>query len=414
MSNVPMLLDLLVATLGGSAIGLERQWSGHATGGAARFAGIRTFTFIGAVAGIAGWLARSGHLGLALALAAGPVLLTVLAYAAASRRDVDATTEMAAFVAIAAGLLAGLGYRAVASGITALTVLLLVEKSRLHTLISRINDQELHAAARFGVMAVVILPLLPEGPFGPLPGVRPRELWLLVIFFSGLSFAGYLARRLVGPERGYPVTGALAGIVSSTNATYTFARLSRDRSLSSSTLAAGAIAACTVLFPRVLLATAVLDPRVARALVPYVALPFVLGLLVVLFWLQRVSGDGESDSVPVNPLQIWPALQMAALFQVVLFGVALANRMFGSAGLFASGAVLGLTDVDALTISMSKSVAAGVSPQMAARAIAVGILANCAMKAVLAAALGTREFGRRAAGALVGMALLLAVVLTLD
>ncbi len=76
-------------------------------------------------------------------------------------------------------------------------------------------------------MAVVILPLLPEGPYGPLGGIRPRELWLLVLFFAGLSFAGFIARRSVGPDRGFPVAGLLGGLVSSTNVTLTFARLSR-------------------------------------------------------------------------------------------------------------------------------------------------------------------------------------------
>ena len=54
-------------------------------------------------------------------------------------------------------------------------------------------------------MAIVILPLLPEGPIGPFGGIRPRELWLLVLFFTGLSFAGYLGRRLFGAGRGYPL-----------------------------------------------------------------------------------------------------------------------------------------------------------------------------------------------------------------
>ena len=141
----------------------------------------------------------------------------------------------------------------------AVSTLLLVEKSHLHALVARIDDDELRAAARFGVMAIVILPLLPEGPYGPLGGVKPRELWLLVLFFSGLSFAGYVARRMFGPGRGYPVAGLLAGLVSSTNATFMFARQSRRDVELSRPLAIGTIAACTVLFPRVLVATLVLN-----------------------------------------------------------------------------------------------------------------------------------------------------------
>ncbi len=114
-------------------------------------------------------------------------------------------------------------------------------------------------------MAVVILPLLPEGPIGPVGGIKPRELWMLVLFFTGLSFSGYLARRLVGPEHGFPIAGLLGGIISSTNLTFTFARLSRrERSLSHS-LAIGAVGACTMLFPRVMIAACVLNLAVAQA-----------------------------------------------------------------------------------------------------------------------------------------------------
>lgn len=120
-------------------------------------------------------------------------------YIARSRQDVDGTTEAAALVVLAAGVLAGIGSLRIASGIVAILTLLLVEKSRLHALVQRIDDVGLRSGARFAVMALVILPLLPEGPYGPLGGVRPRELWALVLFFSGLSFAGYIARRAVGP-----------------------------------------------------------------------------------------------------------------------------------------------------------------------------------------------------------------------
>ena len=182
-------------------------------------------------------------------LTAGAVALVVSGYVAASRKEIDATTEVAALVVIGGGSPPALGWLALASGIIAVTVLLLVEKSRLHALVGRVDDEEMRAAARFGVMAIVILPLLPEGPFGPFGGIRPRELWLLVLFFTGLSFAGYLARRMFGAGRGYPLAGLLGGLISSTNVTFTFARLSRREPTLAGPLAMGAIAACTMLFP---------------------------------------------------------------------------------------------------------------------------------------------------------------------
>lgn len=413
MTEVSAQLGLLVAALGGAGIGVEREWSGHASGDHARFAGIRTFTLIGCVSGASGLLAHWGSTTLSAVLIAGPIALTVVAYARASRRDIDATTEIAAFVTIAAGLLAGLQHTTLASGIIAVTILLLVEKTRLHALVARIVDDDLRAAARFGVMAVVILPLLPSGPIGPLGGVRPQQLWLLVLFFTGLSFSGYLARRILGSDRAYPLTGALAGLVSSTNATLTFARLSVKQPSAASALASGATAACTVLFPRVLIATLVLDRRVAWALLPYLTGPLVLGAGLVWVWLRHEAEhpDGHEPALASNPLQVWPALQMALTFQVVLFLVAGVREMFGDAGLVATGAVLGLTDVDALTISMARSTAYGVAPQTAAEAITVGILANCVLKGAVAVVLGSRSFGRRAGLALAAMAAVLGLML---
>jgi uncharacterized membrane protein (DUF4010 family) len=154
------VIHILVATFGGAVVGLERQWSGHASGPNARFAGVRTFTLIGGLSGIAGWLCASALMPVALVLLGGLMGLIVAAYARASARDVDGTTEAAAIVTSGAGVLAGLGHLALASGIVALTSLLLVEKPRLHAWVSRIDEPEMRAGVRFAVMAIVILPLL--------------------------------------------------------------------------------------------------------------------------------------------------------------------------------------------------------------------------------------------------------------
>ena len=411
--TAPSSLGIMVAALGGAAVGIEREWSGHASGSQARFGGVRTFTLIGGLGGVAGWLAAQQLIGISIVLIAGATSLVLAGYIAASRTNVDATTEAAGLVVIGAGFAAGLGWIALASGIVAVSTLLLVEKSSLHSLVARIDDQELRAAARFGVMAVVILPLLPEGPYGPLGGVRPRELWLLVLFFTGLSFLGYFARRVFGVQHGYTVAGLLAGMVSSTNATFTFARMSRQHKDLSASLAVGTVAACTMLFPRVLAATIVLDHRVASALLPYLTVPFLLGVAAIAFWWRGNLEAGPHADVS-NPLQIVPALQMAVTFQAVLFAVTLVRRWFGAAGIIASGAVLGITDVDALTISMTKSVSTGVDAHLAAEAIAVGILVNCALKTALALTLGTRTFSRWAGPAIAAMGVAIAIAIAVE
>jgi uncharacterized membrane protein (DUF4010 family) len=386
-------LGVVVAALGGAAIGVERQWSGHATGAHPHLGGIRTFTLIGGAAGLAGSLATAGYSAVAAALVTGLIALIVVGYIAASREHVDATTEVAAVVVVATGFLAGIGWITLSSGAVAITALLLIEKSRLHAFVERIDDEELRAAVRFAVMAVVVLPILPEGPLERFGGIRPRQLWLFVLFFSGISFVGYLARRAIGSAQGYPWAGVLGGLVSSTAVTFSFARLSRSEPALSRALSIGALGASTVLFPRILVAAVVLNPDVARRVALLTAAAFVLGAVVFGWYLWRSEGKAAKVDEPRNPLQLGPALQMAVTFQVVLLAVQLVKQWFGNPGLLISGAVLGLTDVDALTLSMARGAGSGIDAGLAARAITIGIMSNCVMKAILSMTLGTRAFG---------------------
>lgn len=402
------ILALSIATLGGAAVGIERQWSGHADGPQARFAGIRTFTMLGAVGGFSGWLWNAGVTTPAAILLAGSVAIIAAAYVAGSRQDVDGTTEVAALVVLAAGMLAGIGSVRLASGIIALVTLLLVEKSRLHSLVGRIDDVTLRSGVRFAVMALVVLPLLPVGPYGPFGGIRPRELWALVLFFTGLSFLGYLARRLVGPDHGYLVTGLLGGLVSSTNVTLTFARASRADRTADRALAFGTVAANAMLYPRVLIATAILNPAVISPLMSYLVAPGLVAAVATAIGARRSPKSGATDVTLQNPLQLIAALQMAVLFQVVLMAVSVARAWWGESGVISSATVLGLTDVDALTVSMARSVAHTISPTVAATAIAVGVLANTAMKLALTMFFGSPGFRTIAGGALTLMLVALA------
>jgi len=392
--------SLLIAALGGAAIGMERQWSGHASGPAARFGGVRTFTMLGLLAGLAGLLWAAGFVWAAGILLTGAVGLILIGYLAASRVDVDGTTEMAALVVVAAGLLAGLGNGQLASGLFAGTALLLVEKSRLHSMVEKIPGTGLSAGARFAVMALVVLPLLPEGPYGPWGGVRPRELWMLVLFFSSLSFAGYIARGMAGPGRGYVLTGFLGGLISSTNVTWTFSRLSRREPELAGPLALGVVAACTVMYFRVFTALMVLERGMALGVLPFLALPAAIGVGLVAFgfWKGGVSRDGGETAD--NPLQLGAALQMALLFQGVLYAVYWAREWGGGAGLVVSGAVLGLTDVDALTVSMARTSA----DPAASMALLAGVLANGVLKLGVAVGMGGGRFRLLAGGGLAALA----------
>jgi uncharacterized membrane protein (DUF4010 family) len=277
----------------------------------------------------------------------------------------------------------------------ALTALVLAEKGRMHAAVERIRSVELEAGARFAVLALVVLPLLPAEPWGPFGGLEPRKLWALVLVFAGLSFAGYIALRVAGPERGYALAGLLGGLVSSTAVTLNFARESRGHERLARALGLGALAASTVLPVRVLVLSGVLNLEVARALAPALLPALAAGAGAIALALRdRDRSATREEVLPGNPLRLGAAIQMALLFAVVLWLLAAARERFGSAGLLGSSALLGLADLDALTFSMSELAASGTPAATAARALLLGMLANTAFKAVLALVLGTPGFRR--------------------
>lgn len=238
--------------------------------------------------------------------------------------------------------------------------------------------------------------------------MRPRQLWALVLFFSGLSFLGYVARKAAGPGRGYALAGTIGGVLSSTSVTLTFSRLSRNRPALARALAAGVMGANTALFPRVLIATLVLEPRLAVALWPAFVAPFAIGVFLTWTGMRDHAADEREPDPDRNPLQIGAALQMALLFQVVLLGVAFAGERYGQQGLMGSAMVLGVADVDALTLSMARMTTTGVAvAEAAARAITLGVLVNTIVKTGIALGVGR---GRFRSFAVVGLCLIAAAL----
>jgi uncharacterized membrane protein (DUF4010 family) len=410
-------IRLAVAGLVGLAIGIERQRSGHASGPGHDFAGTRTFLLLGLLGGLGGILVVHDVAFAGAALVAAGALLTISAYMMTARGGpadaVDGTTEVAALVVLALGLLAGGGALRLATGTGAVVLLALAEKRRLHSWVDRLDPAEMRAALQFAVLALVVLPLLPATLPTPLGELTPRGTSIFVLIISALNFSGHVARRMVGEERGYAVTGALGGVVSSTAVTWGFARESRRDKPLGAAYAVGVAAACTVLFPRVVVVVSLLNPDVALAVLPYLVAPFIAGAVISVWGgrAHRTSGE-PAKSTPRSPLRLGTALQMAAAFQLVLLLMVIVRRQFGDAGVYTSAALFGATDVDALSVAMTRSGDAAFAP-VAARAIGVGIASNTLLKLGVTLVLGRGAFRWRTALALTIMLAALAASLLL-
>ena len=155
------LVRLAVAAIGGLAVGIEREWSAKLEKKGTRFGGVRTFLLLGLLGGIAPVVGAEAPGAGLLLLGAGAALVAFAYLTTAWRGAIDATTEVAGVVVLAAGALAGTGQLVLASAVFATVALVLVEKSRMHAAVERLRSEELEAAARFAVLALVILPLLP-------------------------------------------------------------------------------------------------------------------------------------------------------------------------------------------------------------------------------------------------------------
>lgn len=415
-SWLTIFIRLGVAALGGLAVGIEREWSVSRGQHVPHFAGVRTFLLLAVLGAMGALLTQAGLAWASAALIAAAAALVVIGYLLTSKKgqDVGGTTEVAGLLVLTGGLFAGLGNLTLASGLFAVMTLVLIEKGRLHRFVSRIQSVELVAAARFAVLALVVFPLLPEGPLGPAPGIRPQHLWALVLVFSGLSFAGFLALRLIGGHRGYYAVGLLGGLVSSTTVTLNFSRESRRQPELGRALALGVVAACSMMPLRTLLLILALNPPVGRHTAPYLLPPALAGLGVA-WWLNathRHPSTGRA-STPDNPLRFLSAIQMVLAFQAVLYALDWVQGRFGAHGLLGSAALLGLTDVDALTYSMVQLGGAQTAPEIAAKALAIGVLSNTLFKGGVALGLGRRGFRTIAAAGLaaIGAASLAALLL---
>ena len=373
----------------GLLIGVQRGWALRDAAPGSRFAGLRTFGLLGLAGGLAGYL-QSRAEGLALVLLAAVAALVVAGYWRTSQRsgpisgNVSGTGSLVGLLALACGFLAATGEQVLATAATGSMVLLLAMRNQLHRWIARLDEAEMLAIARFALIALVILPLLPDRAYGPFDAWNPRHLWLVVVLVSGFSFAGYIAGKLLGPARGTIATAAAGAIVSSTAVTAALANRMRETDGPVPVLSAGVAAASAVMFARVMVLTALLAPFALPTLAK-VAVPALLVSLGFAAWqLARARGaalSGAATMTVKNPFDIGPALLLMALVMALTWAARWVLHRYGDAGLATVLALSGTVDVDSAIITMGSLPKGTLAPHMAGLVLVPPILLNTLVKA---------------------------------
>lgn len=390
-------LNFSIALGVGLLVGLQRERA------ASLIAGIRTFPLLTLFGALCGHFSRPTG---TFTVSAGVVAVAVLIWIANLPRpdrpnnDPGLTTEVAMLVMFGVGVLAGTGDRALAVVLGATTAVLLHLRPELHSFAARVGDSEMRAVMQFVVVALIVLPVLPDQDWGPYGVFNPRRVWWMVVLITGISLGSYIGYRWLGHRAGSILGGILGGLISSTATSVATARESRTRS-SEASAALGALViqiAGTVVFARVMVLVSVTAPGPLKGILPFPAL--MLGFMVLLSGLLAWStrGQGGPAAAQSNPAELKLALTFAALFVGVLFAVAAAKARFGDRGLYAIAVLSGLTDMDAITLSTARLAQRGeLDGTVAGRVILVASMANLLFKAGAVAVLGSRALARRVA-----------------
>ncbi|NUN50312.1 MAG: MgtC/SapB family protein [Candidatus Brocadiae bacterium] len=379
-----------VALLLGLSLGLEREKSGQA-GQSPHFAGIRTFS----LCALTGFLCATidGTALLVAGFAASALLATAAWLRPAGATRGGMTTEAAFLLTYLLGAACGRGLILQACVVAIAATSLLAWRERLHGFARALPAHDYAAAVKFAVISIVILPLIPNRDYGSgWWAVNFHKTWLMVVLISGLGFGGYILTRIVGPRTGTGLAGLLGGLVSSTAVTLSFSKRSREVPSLAAACSLAIVAACTVLYLRVAIEAVVIHPEFARALAfPLGALfLFSTGACAVLY---RVSAAAPADPEPAdpayrNPVELFPAIKFAALFAAVTVLFRLARATFGRTGAWVAAFLSGLTNMDAITLSVAEMTRKGTVPMSSAvTSVMLAAIANTLVKAGIALAL---------------------------
>ncbi len=393
-------------------IGVERGWSQRREADGARVAGVRTFTLIGGFGSLVALIAREVSPAVAALVLAGLVVVLVVDFLRAQAKSSkhDATTMVAAMVALALGLIGGSGHAALAVAGAALTILVLAARKPAHNLVRSLDQNEIDAIARFSVIAAAVLPFLPNAQYGPYDAWNPFKLWLVLVLVTGFSIFAYVANRIIGKNKGTIVTAFIGGTYSSTAVTASFATKLRDDS--AGPFATGIALASAVMYVRVILLTFIFARPTALPLFWLLAPAGIaaFGVSAIAWRLER-SAKGVTPRITKKPFELLPAVGFLLAMAAASLLVRWADARFGEAGSAWSLFISGSFDVDAAIVALSGLTAGTVSPSIAALALGGTVAVNMAFKIGIVIANARLQAGRVAAAALLASLVILITTL---
>lgn len=388
--NYEDLTTLGIALGLGMLVGLQREYSEH------EIAGVRTFSLIAVLGCVAGFLTRDTDSPWVLP-ALGLSLAGLIMFARPRPEEKESpgkTTEVAVLLMFAVGAYLVLGDRIIGIVAGALIAILLFAKSHLHGFIEKLKDKEVSAIMTLAGISLIILPILPNQSYGPFDVLNPQNIWLMVVFIVGLNLTGYFVYKFVGKKSSILSNSILGGSISSTATTVSYARKQQKAPDIAGMATFVVTTASAVALLRILLEIFVVAPTELDAL----ALPLIFNffcltvLCALLFYRFAIAKDAPELPEPKNPAEFKTALTFGILYGLVLLLVAFAEERLGDKGLYAVTIISGLTNVDAITLSLAQMIKENsITSTQGWRLILLASLANLVFKGAVVAVIGKKN-----------------------
>ncbi|WP_457568344.1 MgtC/SapB family protein [Desulfurobacterium sp.] len=368
----------------GALVGIEREYKKQLEGTPA-FGGIRTFILVSLLGTLSAHVASGSY-----PLVLPAVFIAVSAFiliAQKNEKEVGLTSEFAALATFFTGVLCFFREYQIAAVISIAVFSVLAFKKQMHEFVRHVTLDDLFAFLKFAVVTVIVYPLLPDRTFY---GVNPRDVWAMVVVISTIDFIGYVLTKFVGSKKGTVITGLIGGLVSSTAVTVTLSSFAKRNPVIVGEYAAGIVGASAIMFFRILTLVFIVNPNLVR----FFLFPCVVAALFgLIFSYVRAKLRKGNEKIEVeNPYELSTAIKFGLFFGFILFITRFAATYAGALGIFVIAAVSGLSDVDAITLSMAKLYSSGeITAVVAVTAIFIAATVNTLFKWVLTYFVGGRE-----------------------
>ena len=386
--------QLGISLLLGLLVGLQRERMAHGRPGLRTFPLITVFGTVCAILAntYGGWILVGGLFGVALVIVAQHLLVHLLE----RRVEIGSTTDMAALMMFAVGALLVAAPLSVGVAVGGGVAVLLQFKFEMHRFAERLGDADLKAIMQFVIISCIILPVLPNQTYGPFNVWNPRETWMMVVLIVGMGLFGYVAYKFFGRNAGILLGGILGGAISSTATAVSYSRQARNDPSGGRVASIIIMIASTIVFIRVLAEIAVVSQEFLLVAAPPVLILAGFMLVPSLALWFRVRNEPNKMPEQENPTQLKSALTFAVLYAAVLFAAAATKHYAGDQGLYFVAVISGATDMDAITIIISRI--ANKDPAIMDngwRLIIIGAMSNLVFKAGIIGALGGRQLLKR-------------------